>query len=367
MKYYLIAGEKSGDLHGSGLIRELARHDPQAQIRAWGGDRMAAAGATLFRHYSDLEVMGFTEVVRSLPAVLSALRSCKEDVINWQPDVLILIDYPGFNLRIASFAKKAGIPVYYYILPQLWAWHSSRVKKIGRNVDRLFTILPFEKEFYARYGLDAEYVGHPLLDVIEEQDEPLETIQSPKRVALLAGSRNQEIKKTLPVLAEVARLNPEMKFTLAGLKNKEKFYEEMAEYPNVEVRLDETYSVLRQSDAALVTSGTATLETALHGVPQVVIYRGGKINYWIGKRLVNVPYISLVNLILNKASVCELIQDELTAERLNYELHRLFEKDKREEIITDYRELKKLLGNKGASERTARKMIEYLKKENFKK
>ncbi len=367
MKYYLIAGEKSGDLHGSGLIRSLARLDPEAQFRAWGGDRMQAAGADLFRHYRDLEVMGFTEVIQQLPSIFSAIRSCKKDITNWQPDVLILIDYPGFNMRMAAFARKMGIPVFYYILPQLWAWHSSRVKKIARNVDRLFTILPFEQEFYARYGLEAEYVGHPLLDVIAANEEKEKETGKVKKVALLAGSRNQEIKKMLPILSEVAGMNPEMKFSLAGIKGKESLYEEVADSPNIEVRYDETYAILRDSDAALVTSGTATLETALHFVPQVVLYRGGKINYWIGKRLVNVSYISLVNLILNKESVCELIQEDLTVERLNAELHRLFEPDGRKEIMSDYQNLKKRLGNAGASERTARKMIEYLRKENFKK
>ncbi len=369
MKYYLIAGENSGDLHASGLIRALKSLDREARFRAWGGERMEAAGAELFRHYKVLEVMGFVEVLKKLPAVLRQIRDCKKDILAWNPDVLILIDYPGFNLRMAAFAHKAGIPVYYYILPQLWAWHSSRVKKIARVVDRLFTILPFEQDFYARYGLHADFTGHPLLDIIDSPRAPVRPVKKEgrKKVALLPGSRAQEIQKILPVMLEVAQRHPEMEFKIAGIGNRKALYSAARAFSNVEMVWDEMHALLEEADAALVTSGTATLETALHMVPQVVVYKGGLINYRIGKWLVNVEYISLVNLILDREAICELIQNDMTADRLEEELMKLFDPAFRKKMAEAYAELKAQLGEPGVARRTAEKMIAYLREENLKK
>lgn len=369
MKYYLIAGENSGDLHASGLIKALKSQDREAAFRAWGGDRMEEAGAVLFRHYKEIEVMGFVEVLNKLPTILSHIRDCKKDILSWNPDVLILIDYPGFNLRMASFAHKAGIPVYYYILPQLWAWHSTRVKKLARWVDRLFTILPFEQTFYAQYGLHADFSGHPLLDIIEDSKTPGRQIKAEGRkiVALLPGSRAQEIQKILPVMLEVAARHPEMEFQIAGISNRKYLYEGARDLSNVEIIWDKMHALLDDADAALVTSGTATLETALHKVPQVVVYKGGLINYQIGKWLVNVKYISLVNLILEREAIRELIQNEMTSDRLEEEMRKLFDPTFRKKITEAYEELREQLGTPGVAQRTAKKMIGYLRQENLKK
>ncbi len=369
MKYYLIAGENSGDLHASGLIRALKSRDEEARFRAWGGERMEEAGASLFRHYREMEVMGFVEVFKKLPAIFRHIRECKKDIDEWKPDVLILIDYPGFNMRMAAFAHERGIPVYYYILPQLWAWHSSRVKNIARVVDRLFSILPFEQDFYAKYGLHADFVGHPLLDILNRNRDLAgsQRLEAKKRIALLPGSRAQEIQKILPVMLELAARHPEMDFRIAGIGNRKSLYREARGLPNVELVWDEMHALLDDADAALVTSGTATLETALHRVPQVVVYKGGLINYWIGKRVVNVKYISLVNLILEREAVCELIQNELTADRLEEELMRLFEPEYRGKVMNAYDELIMQLGEAGVAQRTAEKMIAYLREENLKK
>jgi lipid-A-disaccharide synthase len=357
MKYYLIAGEASGDLHGSNLIRQLLLKDISADIRCWGGDLMQAAGATVVKHYRDLAFMGFAEVIRNLPTILSNIRLCKEDILSYRPDVLILIDYPGFNLRIAKWAKKKGFKVIYYISPQVWAWKENRVKQMKQSIDKMLCILPFEKEYYKkRWDWEVDYVGHPLVEVIQKA-----TIQQPlhgeKIIALLPGSRKQEIGKKLPIMLEVSRHFPDCQFIVAEAPGQdESFYTPfLAPYHNVSTVRNQTYSLLLQSRAALVTSGTATLETALFGVPEVVCYKGSNISYQIAKRLIKIKYISLVNLIMDKQVVKELIQDELTTSNLVRELRLLLEAPGHIQALKeDYAKLKALLSEGGnASEQAA--------------
>ncbi|MBL7791368.1 MAG: lipid-A-disaccharide synthase [Saprospiraceae bacterium] len=370
MKYYLIAGEASGDLHGSNLVKALQKEDTAADIRAWGGDLMSEAGATVVKHYRDLAFMGFLEVLKNLRTIMRNFRFCKSDVSAFQPDVLILIDYPGFNLRMAKWAKSQGIRVFYYISPQLWAWHSSRVHQIKANVERMFVILPFETDFYRQYDYKVDFVGHPLLDVIADRphnpallselrlnDDPI--------IALLPGSRRQEIQRMLSVMLQVIPDFPNAQFVIAGAPAiPRSFYEQIIQQTNLPeksgqqlyIAENRTYDLLQYSHAALVTSGTATLETALFGVPQVVCYSGNPLSYWIARRLVNVKYISLVNLIIDRPLVKELIQHELTPENLISELHALLG-DKRTEILEGYRDLQKALGESGASARAAKLIV----------
>lgn len=376
MKYYIIAGEASGDLHGSNLIKALRQEDPTAEIRAWGGDLMQAAGAELIMHYRDLAFMGFWEVLVNLRTILGNIRFCKKDIAAFQPDVLILIDYPGFNLRIADWAKEQDFKVYYYISPQLWAWNSSRVHKIKASVDRMFVILPFEEEFYAGYDYQVDFVGHPLLDVVENRNMN----QSFRRdnglkdrpiVALLPGSRRQEISRMLEVMLQVVDRFPDFQFVIAGAPAiPDEFYRELMdaagygpESGKVRLLSGQTYDLLEHAEAALVTSGTATLETGLFGVPQVVCYRGSKLSYLIARRLVNVDYISLVNLIMEQPLVTELIQNDFNAGRLESELRRLLEPETRRRMEAGYTELRKRLGYAGASQRTAQLMVGYLRQE----
>lgn len=369
MKYYLIAGEASGDLHGSNLVKALRKEDPAADIRAWGGDLMSEAGATVVKHYRGLAFMGFLEVVKNLRTIMRNFRFCKSDVQDFQPDVLILIDYPGFNLRMAKWAKSQGIRVFYYISPQLWAWHSSRVHQIKANVERMFVILPFETDFYRQYDYEVDFVGHPLLDVIADRphnpallselrlnDDPI--------IALLPGSRRQEIQRMLSVMLQVIPDFPNAQFVIAGAPAiPRSFYEQIIQRTNLPeksgqqlyIAENRTYDLLQYSHAALVTSGTATLETALFGVPQVVCYSGNPLSYWIARRLVNVKYISLVNLIIDRPLVKELIQHELIPENLISELHALLG-DKRTDMLKGYRDLQKALGESGASARAAKLM-----------
>lgn len=366
MKYYIIAGEASGDLHGSNLIKELKKLDKLADIRCWGGDLMERAGATVVKHYKDLAFMGFVEVLMNIRTIFKNLSFCKEDISRFNPDILVLIDYPGFNLRIAEWAKKKGIKVVYYISPQIWAWKESRVKQIRRNVDRMLVILPFEKEFYRKWNYDVDYVGHPLVDVVDSAAndlEPLpETAVSPLNekniIALLPGSRAQEVAKKLPVMLEVTRSFPEYRFIVAKAPSlSDAFYQQFLEqYSSVRSIRNKTYQLLLQAKAGLVTSGTATLETALFQVPQVVCYKGSNISYQIAKRLVKVKYISLVNLIMDKEVVKELIQDEMNVENLTRELNRILkDQDTIRQMKKDYSDLKKLLSLGGnASEKAAR-------------
>lgn len=378
MKYYIIAGEASGDLHGSNLIRELKKHDHSARVRCWGGDKMEQAGAELVKHYRDLAFMGFAEVAKNLGTILQNLKFCKQDILQFNPDALILIDYPGFNLRIARWAKQHGLKVIYYISPQVWAWKEDRVRSMKKNIDKMIVIIPFEKDYFKnKWNWDVEYVGHPLVEVIEsyksgvgseestKRNSPLTTHHSPL-IALLPGSRKQEIAKKLPIMLEVSRSFPDHQFVVAEAPSVEdEFYQNLTKgYSNVSAVKNQTYDLLMQARAALVTSGTATLETALFGVPEVVCYKGSSISYQIAKRVIKVKYISMVNLIMNKPVVKELIQHDLTVEKLKHELHELLTNEKRiAEMNKDYAELKKILSGRGnASANAAKSIVDFLSK-----
>ncbi len=372
MKYYIIAGEASGDLHGSNLIKELRKVDAQANIRCWGGDMMQAAGALLVKHYKELAFMGFTEVIKNLGTILRNLDYCKQDIVTYHPDAVIFIDYPGFNLRIARWAKQQHYKTIYYISPQVWAWKESRVKAIRKTVDKMIVILPFETAFYKKWQYPVNYVGHPLVEVIESIKKqipatdhmPSRSDSSEKIIALLPGSRKQEILKKLPIMLELSTIYPEHHFIIAQAPGQENsFYEGLLrDHKNVTAVKNDTYNLLAMSDAALVTSGTATLETALFGVPEVVCYKGSPVSYWIAKRLIKVKYICLVNLIMDKEVVKELIQDELTVENLQKELNLLLYDDTRKaQLQHDYANLKKLLSEGGnASANAAAIITEFL-------
>ncbi|NTS43690.1 lipid-A-disaccharide synthase [Flavisolibacter sp. BT320] len=385
MKYYLIAGEASGDLHGSNLIKELKKRDKEADIRCWGGDLMEAAGGTVVKHYRDLAFMGFIEVVMNLRTIMANLQFCKKDIVAFSPDVVVLIDYPGFNLRIAKWAKVSGLKVIYYISPQVWAWKESRVKGIRQWVDKMLVILPFEKAFYEGWDYKVDYIGHPLVQVVEEAiaektgvplrcfqpankntvDMPSAEWEGKELVALLPGSRKQEITVKLPVMLEAAKAFPAYQFTIAQAPGQPlSFYEELtAGYQNVAIALSgQTYTLLTKAKAALVTSGTATLETALFGVPQVVCYKGSAISYQIARRLVKIKYISLVNLIMDKPVVKELIQGELTVANIRAELEAILHNENRiGQMKADYRELKSILQKEGnASARAAQEIVGFL-------
>jgi lipid-A-disaccharide synthase len=364
MKYYIIAGEASGDLHGSNLIKELKKLDGGAVIRCWGGDKMQQAGGELVKHYRDLAFMGFTEVLMNLPTIFRNLKFCKQDILEFKPDALVLIDYPGFNLRIAKWAKEQGLKVIFYISPQVWAWKENRVKMMKQCIDKMLVILPFEKDYFKnRWNWDVEYVGHPLVEVIESEKQSGSEGMGKPVVALLPGSRKQEILKKLPIMLQVTPSFESVHFIVAKAPAIElSFYNELLQpYPDVSVT-DRTYELLKTAEAALVTSGTATLETALFAVPEVVCYKGSAISYQIAKRVIRVKYISLVNLIMDKLVVKELIQDELTPSNLTKELNDiLFNPDRRKEIEMDYATLKKLLAQGGnASANAARSIIAFL-------
>lgn len=371
MKYYVVAGEASGDLHGANLIKELKAKDPSFECRAWGGERMQAEGAEIIKHYKELAFMGFAEVIANLRTIFKNIKFCKQDILAYKPDVVILIDYPGFNLRIAEFLKENNIKVYYYISPQVWAWKQNRVKKIKRDVDQMFVILPFEKPFYEKFDYHVDYVGHPLIDEVERFKEislsesefkAQNTLSDKKIIALLPGSRTQEIKKKLPIMLSVVAHFPNYQFVIAGAPSQEEaFYNELTVGFNVPVIYGKTYNLLNNSHAALVTSGTATLETALFKVPQVVCYKGSAVSYHIAKRLIKVDYISLVNLILNEEAVKELIQAELNTENLLKELNLILEGEKRKSVLIKYDNLINILGGKGASGKVADLMLKYLR------
>jgi lipid-A-disaccharide synthase len=365
MKYYIITGEASGDMHAANLMKELKRIDPGAVFRCWGGDLMRNEGGIIVKHYRDLAFMGFSEVIANLPAILGNLKMCKKDILNFHPDALILVDYPGFNLRIARFAHGAGYKVFYYISPQVWAWKKSRVYKIRKFVHRMFVILPFEKEFYARYGVKVDFVGHPLLDMIaglsagnEIEFRSSFRLGNKPVIALLPGSRKQEISKMLSLMLDIIPEFPQYRFVVAGAPSIEvDFYRSITGDREVVVVPGHTHALLQISYAALVTSGTATLETALFNVPEVVCYKGSFVSYQIAKRLVDrsvVKYISLVNLIMDREIVRELIQNDFTRENLIRELRAITENsEKRKKILTDYQRLREKLGAKGASKNTA--------------
>lgn len=362
MKYYLIAGEASGDLHGANLMWALAEIDPQAQFRFWGGDRMEAVGGKLIKHYRDLAFMGFWEVVTNLRTILRNIDLCKGDITAYQPDALIFIDYPGFNMRIAKWAKQQGIPTHYYISPQIWAWKENRIKAIRRDVDAMYVILPFEKDFYeGKHQYPVHFVGHPLLDAIAARREvSMEVFKRENGlderpiIALLPGSRKQEIAKMLSVMLSVVGSYHPYQFVIAGAPSLGyDFYRQFIREENVHFVSGKTYDLLSHAHAALVTSGTATLETALFRVPEVVCYRGNWISYQIAKRVISLKYISLVNLIMDAPVVTELIQGELNTRNLKVELDKLLDPAYRDKLQRDYQALRERLGNEGASRRTA--------------
>ena len=362
MKYYLIAGEASGDLHGSNLMRALAEIDPQAQFRFWGGDHMEAVGGKLIKHYRDLAFMGFWEVVMNLRTILRNIDLCKGDITAYQPDALIFIDYPGFNMRIAKWAKQQGIPTHYYISPQIWAWKENRIKAIRRDVDAMYVILPFEKDFYeGKHQYPVHFVGHPLLDAIAARREvSMEVFKRENGlderpiIALLPGSRKQEIAKMLSVMLSVVGSYHPYQFVIAGAPSLGyDFYRQFIREENVHFVSGKTYDLLSHAHAALVTSGTATLEAALFRVPEVVCYRGNWISYQIAKRVISLKYISLVNLIMDAPVVTELIQGDLNTRNLKVELDKLLDPAYRDKLQRDYQALRERLGNEGASRRTA--------------
>jgi lipid-A-disaccharide synthase len=355
-KIYVIAGEASGDLHGANLIKELQKKGDY-ELLGMGGNLMQEAGVKILHDYRDVNYMGFIDVIKHLRSILKKIKQVKNEIATVQPAVVLLIDYPGFNLRIAGFCKKIGIPVVYYISPKVWAWKQSRVKQIATNVTQMITILPFEKEFYQRFGVPVHYVGHPLIDALKTYPYNQDFIEELKKkagdkkiIALLPGSRRSEITAKLPVMLELANKHAgQYYFVVAGAPGASK---ELYTYVNCDIYFGETYNILKAADAALVTSGTATLETALHLVPQVVCYKTSEFNYQAGKRLIKVAYISLVNLILNKPAVVELIQRDLNTDRLEKEFNWMVGEG-RETILADYKKLITLLADEGASERAA--------------
>ncbi|MBL7754930.1 MAG: lipid-A-disaccharide synthase [Chitinophagaceae bacterium] len=364
MKYFFIAGEASGDLHASNVIRELILLDDDAQIEAWGGDLMANAGATLHKHIGDLAFMGFVEVLANLPQILKNFNSCKTQIKTFQPDVVVLVDYPGFNLRMATWAKKAGFKVLYYISPTVWAWKENRIEIIRRSVDRMICILPFEKAFYAERGIEVDFFGHPTVEVIDKERQKSNDESPGKTLALLPGSRKQEIKNMLPLMLEAVKDFHDVELVIAQAPNLEDgIYEPYIQGLPIRLEKGKTYEILAHAKAALVTSGTATLETALFEVPQVVCYKANALSYWIARMLVKVKFISLVNLIMNREVVREILQNELTVEHLKNEAQRLlYDATYRDRLKSSYGELKKLLGTQVVSLQVAQQLYQLASK-----
>jgi len=365
LKYYLVAGEASGDLHGSNLIKTLKAVDKEADFRFFGGDLMKASGGTLVKHYADMAFMGFLEVALNLKTILQNIKSCKIDILTYKPDVLILIDFPGFNLKIAAFAKKNNLKVCYYISPKVWAWNQKRVLKIKRDVDKMFCILPFEVDFYKKWGMDVDYVGNPLMDEMENFiPNPNFTteikLNEKKIIALLPGSRKQEIAYILPVMLSITSQFTQYQFVIAGAPSFNKdFYLPFIADKNTPIIFNKTYDLLKNAHAALVTSGTATLETALFNIPQVVLYKGNTITIGIARMLVNIKFISLVNLIMDKGIVKELIQHDCNTVQISKELNNILNHG-RQAMLDNYKQLANVMGKPGASERVATKIYEYL-------
>ncbi|WP_430411665.1 lipid-A-disaccharide synthase [Kordia sp.] len=369
MKYYIIAGEASGDLHGSNLMKAIVKQDPTADFRFWGGDLMQAVGGTLVKHYKERAFMGFIEIIMNLRKILGMMSFCKKDIASYQPDVLILIDNSGFNLPIAKWAKTAGFTTNYFISPQVWASRAGRVKNIKKYVDKMLVILPFEKEFYKKYEYDVHFVGHPLLDAIADRPKidskkfrTTHKLDTRDIIALLPGSRKQEIKKMLSVMLSVVADFPDYQFVIAGAPSQDReFYSQFINDTNVTFISNKTYDLLSISTAALVTSGTATLETALYKVPQVVCYKASNVSYQIAKRIITLEYISLVNLIMDKEVVKELIQHDLNTKNLKIELTKILDGENRKKLFHDYHDLELKLGGKGASENAAKLIVEKFK------
>ncbi|MCT4615003.1 MAG: lipid-A-disaccharide synthase [Marinifilaceae bacterium] len=374
MKYYIIAGEASGDLHASNLMKSLSKEDENAEFRFWGGDLMQAVGGSMVKHYRETAFMGFLTVLKNLGKIKDNLKLCKSDILSFNPDVVILVDYPGFNLRIAEFAKLNNFRVHYYISPKIWAWKESRIKKIKKYVDRMFTIFPFETEFYNKHNYKVDFGGNPLLDAIENRkcknqtrDEFLQKYQLPNKpiISLLAGSRKQEIDKILPLMVQVITSFPDYQFVLAAAPSIEPdLYNSICNSYDIKIIYNDTYSIVQNSHAAIVTSGTATLETALLNTPQIICYKtnGGKFLFTLGKFLLNIKYVSLVNLILDKMAVFELLQHFCTVENIKIELNKIIGSgSKRSEILEDYKKLRGILGGPGASDRFAKMIYKDLK------
>lgn len=372
LKIYMIAGEASGDLHGANLMKELLKQDPKIAFRFWGGDLMQEVAGKPVKHIKELAFMGFIEVLMNLRTILSNIKRCKEDILAFKPDAIVLIDYPGFNLRIAEWAKEQNIKVYYYVSPQIWAWKQNRVHKIKRSVDHLFAILPFEPEFYGRFGYEVEYVGHPLLDAIEQYKQTVFSAEAFRSkwnlgqkpiIAVLPGSRKQEVRVKLPIMLDALKDFDNYEVLIAGAPSLDKsFYEPLLAGRNAKIIHGATYDILGSAEAAVVTSGTATLETALLNIPEVVCYKASPISYSIAKRLIKIKFISLVNLIMDREVVKELIQHECNAEQIKQELMLIMEGgNKREQMLKDYEILKKTLGGGGASKKVAQSLLKTIR------
>lgn len=366
MKYYIIAGEASGDLHGSNLMKALYKEDSSAEIRFWGGDLMQNVGGTLVKHYRELAFMGFSEVLMNLKTILNNIKFCKTDIEKFNPDVLIFIDYPGFNMRIAKWAKERRIKTHYYIAPQVWAWKENRIKAIKRDFDKLYVILPFEKDFFEnKHHFSVEFVGHPLIDAIHnrtiidsKQFRTENNLDEKPIIAILPGSRKQEISKMLSVMLSIVGDFQEYQFVIAGAPSQEySFYKPFLKNKNIKFISNKTYDLLSNSHAALVTSGTATLETALFKVPEVVCYKGSYVSYQIAKRIITLKYISLVNLIMDEEVVTELIQDDCNSKRIKTELTKILDEKHRIKLLQKYNELEAKLGGIGASNTTAKLIV----------
>jgi len=372
MKYFIISGEASGDLHGANLVKHIKKNDPHAEFQFWGGDLMTEViGEKPLKHIKELAFMGLTEVLKNLRTVLKNIKLCKSQIAKYKPDVVIMIDYPGFNLRIAEYVKKEGIKVFYYISPTVWAWKENRVKKIKAFIDEMFVILPFEKPFYAKHNYDVNYFGHPLLDAIEQYNEgvkpSLEVFRKEHKldqrpiIALLPGSRVQEIKVKLPIMLSLVNLYPNYQFVVSVAPTLDlEFVQAIGGEADVKYVVNKTYDLLSHSYAGLITSGTATLETAIFKVPQVVCYKGNALSFQIAKRIVDIKYISLANLILDKEVNKELVQNELTSKNLKIELDKILDLKHRERMAKDYDELEEILGGSGASKRIAKVMFDKL-------
>lgn len=367
MKYYIIAGEASGDLHASHLVKEIKNRDQEAEIRGWGGNLMEKAGMKLDQHYKSVAFMGFYEVVANLGKVLNNIKRCKQQILNFNPDALILVDYPGFNLRIADFATKHNFQVYYYIAPKAWAWKQSRATKLGKTVNKLFAILPFEKAFFSNYGVDTQYVGNPLMDYLD-----LDTTEEGRKaflsrnelmhkpiISLFPGSRKQEIHTILPEMLKISSLFKDYQFVIGGAPAQDpSIYRKHMKEQNLSVIFNQGQELMKYSEAALITSGTATLEAALLNLPQVICYKGNAISIEIARRIVNVDYIGLANLIMDEPVIPELIQKDMTIERMQGELDRmLHDRERREKLFSDYARLREVIGGPGASAKVAKEIV----------
>lgn len=367
MKYYIIAGEPSGDLQASYLVKELKATDKQASIRCFGGELMEKQGATLVKHYKELAFMGFEQVIMNLRTILSNMKFCKQDIVEFNPDVLILVDYPGFNLKIAKWAKANNIKVYYYISPKIWAWNQKRVHKIKRIIDKMFVILPFEKEFYSKFNYQVDFVGHPLLDCIAdypkvERNDFIYQHQLNEKpiIAVLPGSRKQEITKMLQLMTSIIEKYPNYQFVVAGAPSQPlSFYKQFIN-DDIKIIENKTYDLLLHAHSAIVASGTATLETALFKIPQVICYKTDQIFFEIAKRVILVKYISLVNLIMNKEVCKELVQKELNTANLSHELNKVLDGKSRLKMLNEYEIMHQKLGGIGASKRAAELMVSSL-------